>query len=76
MTAAACGIVEVNPPRRSIKQCEKCGLKVRARIDLSGIQGRALRYNRDTPGEAEPCCEGSLAYRFHIASLRAYNVGE
>jgi hypothetical protein len=26
MTAAACGIVDVNPPRRSIKQCEKCGL--------------------------------------------------
>jgi protein-glucosylgalactosylhydroxylysine glucosidase len=29
-------------------------LKVRARIDLSGIEGRALRYNRETPGEAKP----------------------
>jgi trehalose/maltose hydrolase-like predicted phosphorylase len=37
-------------------------LKVRARIDLSGIQGRALRSNRDTPGEAEPCCDGSLLW--------------
>ena len=28
-------------------------LKVRARIDLSGIEGRPLRYNRDTPGEVQ-----------------------
>jgi hypothetical protein len=34
-------------------------LKVRARIDLSGIEGRALRYNRDTPGEAKPSTDGS-----------------
>ena len=35
-------------------------LKVRARIDLSGIEGRALRFNRDTPGEAVPSSDGSL----------------
>ena len=37
-------------------------LKVRARIDLSGIEGRALRYNRDTPGEAKPSSDGSLLW--------------
>jgi trehalose/maltose hydrolase-like predicted phosphorylase len=37
-------------------------LKVRARIDLSGIEGRALRYNRKTPGEAEPSSDGSLLW--------------
>lgn len=26
MTAVGCGTVEVNPPQRSIKQREKCGL--------------------------------------------------
>jgi hypothetical protein len=29
---------------------EASDLKIRAGIDLSGIEGRALRYNRDTPG--------------------------
>jgi hypothetical protein len=28
MTAVGCGSVEVNPPQRSIKQHEKCGLAV------------------------------------------------
>ena len=37
-------------------------LKVRARIDLSGIEGRPLRYNRDTPGEAKPSSDGSLLW--------------
>src|ERR1700709_2871649 len=37
-------------------------LKVRARIDLSGIEGRALRYNRNTPGEAKPSSAGSLLW--------------
>ena len=37
-------------------------LKLRARIDLAGIEGRALRYNRETPGEAKPCCDGSLLW--------------
>ncbi|MET3840563.1 glycoside hydrolase family 65 protein [Bradyrhizobium sp. OAE829] len=37
-------------------------LKVRARIDLSGIEGRPLRYNRDTPGEAKPSCDGSVLW--------------
>jgi trehalose/maltose hydrolase-like predicted phosphorylase len=37
-------------------------LKLRARIELAGIEGRALRYNRDTPGEAKPCCDGSLLW--------------
>jgi hypothetical protein len=37
-------------------------LKIRATIDLSGIEGRALRYNRDTPGEADPSHDGSLLW--------------
>lgn len=37
-------------------------LKVRARIDLSGLEGRPLRYNRDTPGEPKPSCDGSLLW--------------
>src|SRR4030095_574211 len=37
-------------------------VRIRARIDLSGIEGLALRYNRDTPGEAKPCCDGSLLW--------------
>jgi hypothetical protein len=37
-------------------------LKVRARINVSGIEGRALRYNRDTPGEAIPSNDGSLLW--------------
>src|SRR4029077_15024866 len=37
-------------------------LKVRARIDLSGIEGRPLRYNRDTPGESKPSSDGSLLW--------------
>ena len=37
-------------------------LKVRASINLSGIEGRALRYKRDTPGEAKPTNDGSLLW--------------
>ena len=37
-------------------------LKVRAIIDLSGIEGRPLRYNRDTPGESKPSADGSLLW--------------
>jgi len=37
-------------------------LKLRARMDLAGIEGRALRYNRDTPGEAKACCDGTLLW--------------
>src|SRR6185312_12396002 len=37
-------------------------LKVSARIDLSGIEGRALRCDRDTPGEAKPSSDGTLLW--------------
>jgi trehalose/maltose hydrolase-like predicted phosphorylase len=39
-----------------------CDIRVRAKIDLSGIEGRALRYNRDTPGETKPSSDGSLLW--------------
>jgi hypothetical protein len=39
-----------------------CDIRVRATIDLSGIEGRALRYNRDTPGEVKPSSDGSLLW--------------
>ena len=56
MTAAACGIVEVNPPPRSIKQCEKCGLRSpitstfsasRAPVDVHRHAGRRDRHRSD-----------------------------
>ncbi|HEX2654168.1 MAG TPA: hypothetical protein VHN11_11025, partial [Xanthobacteraceae bacterium] len=37
-------------------------LKVRTRMDLSGIEGRQLRYSRDTPGEAKQSSDGSLLW--------------
>src|SRR6476661_3702886 len=37
-------------------------LKFSARIDLSGIEGRGLHFNRDTPGEAKPSSDGSLLW--------------
>jgi protein-glucosylgalactosylhydroxylysine glucosidase len=40
-----------------------CALRFRAKIALSGIEGRALRYNRDAPGEAMPSCDGSLLWQ-------------
>jgi hypothetical protein len=46
----------------SIEVNVACDIRVRAKIDLSGIEGRALRYNRDTPGEAKPACDGSLLW--------------
>jgi len=39
-----------------------CDLKVRAQIALSGIEGRPLRYNRETPGEAKRSSDGSLLW--------------
>ena len=39
-----------------------CDIRVRGTIDLSGIEGRPLRYNRDTPGEAKPSSDGSLLW--------------
>ena len=46
----------------SVEVDEACDIRVRATIDLSGIEGRALRYNRDTPGEAKPSSDGSLLW--------------
>lgn len=46
----------------SIEVDAACDIRVRAKIDLSGIEGRALRYNRDTPGEARPSSDGSLLW--------------
>jgi trehalose/maltose hydrolase-like predicted phosphorylase len=39
-----------------------CDLGVRAEVDLSGLDGRALRHNRDTPGEPDPACDGMLLW--------------
>ena len=39
-----------------------CDLRARASIDLSAIEGRALRYNRNTPGETKPTCDGSVLW--------------
>jgi hypothetical protein len=39
-----------------------CDLRARASIDLSAIEGRALRYNRNTPGETKPTSDGSVLW--------------
>jgi trehalose/maltose hydrolase-like predicted phosphorylase len=40
-----------------------CDVGLRAIIDASGIDGRALRYARDTPGEPEPAVDGSVLWQ-------------
>jgi hypothetical protein len=39
-----------------------CDVAVRANIDATRIDGRALRYMRDTPGEEEAACDGVLLW--------------
>ena len=39
-----------------------CDLQVKAIVDGSGISGRALRHSRETPGESEPACDGTLLW--------------
>ncbi len=39
-----------------------CDLRLRAKVDISGIEGRALRHSRTTPGEAEPTSDGVLLW--------------
>jgi hypothetical protein len=46
----------------SIKVDTACDIRIRAKIDLSSLEGRALRYNRDTPGEVKPSCDGWLLW--------------
>jgi trehalose/maltose hydrolase-like predicted phosphorylase len=39
-----------------------CDLQVRGGLAVSGVPGRALQFLRDTPGEAEPSCDGVLLW--------------
>jgi trehalose/maltose hydrolase-like predicted phosphorylase len=39
-----------------------CDLRARARVDISGIQGRPVRHGRQTPGEPTPACDGYLLW--------------
>jgi hypothetical protein len=39
-----------------------CDIQVRAGVAVSGVQGRALRFLRDTPGEAQAHCDGVLLW--------------
>ncbi|HLK26197.1 MAG TPA: glycoside hydrolase family 65 protein [Caulobacteraceae bacterium] len=39
-----------------------CDVEFRARVDTSGVSGRALRHARETPGEKEPSCDGMLLW--------------
>ena len=39
-----------------------CDLSVRAGLDARGVDGRALRHLRDTPGVSEPTCDGALLW--------------
>jgi trehalose/maltose hydrolase-like predicted phosphorylase len=61
-----------------------CDIRVRAKIDLSGIEGRALRYNRDTPGKLNHrvtahCFGRARAQYLHAASptsLSCLEIGQ
>jgi trehalose/maltose hydrolase-like predicted phosphorylase len=46
----------------SVEVDAACDVRVRAKIDLAGVEGRALRYHRDTPGETKPSTDGSLLW--------------
>ena len=37
-------------------------VRVRGLVDSRGIEGRALRFARETPGEARPACDGSILW--------------
>jgi trehalose/maltose hydrolase-like predicted phosphorylase len=39
-----------------------CDVAIRSIIDATMIEGRALRYLRDTPGEKQPACDGALLW--------------
>ena len=39
--------------------CDAC---VTAKVDLFGLEGRSLRHDRETPGEAKPTTDGSLLW--------------
>jgi trehalose/maltose hydrolase-like predicted phosphorylase len=39
-----------------------CDIQLRAGVDAGGVDGRALRHLRHTPGEDEPACDGALLW--------------
>ena len=39
-----------------------CDIRLRAEVALSGVGGRALRHQRQTPGEPEPSCDGMMLW--------------
>lgn len=39
-----------------------CDLMVRSRLDVDGLRGRMLERRLDTPGAAEPVCDGSILW--------------
>jgi len=46
----------------SVKLDKACSLGLRAIVDASGADGRALRHSRVTPGEPEPATDGTLLW--------------
>jgi trehalose/maltose hydrolase-like predicted phosphorylase len=46
----------------SITVDKACSLGVRAIVDASGADGRALRHSRTTPGEPEPATDGTMLW--------------
>jgi hypothetical protein len=41
---------------------QACSLSLRAIVDAAGIDGKALKHSRATPGEAEPATDGALLW--------------
>jgi hypothetical protein len=43
-----------------LKLSGECDVTYTAFIDIDGVEGRALRVLKDTPGHSDPCCDGIL----------------
>ena len=46
----------------TVRVDKACELQLRVGVDARGIDGRALRHLRTTPGAQEPTCDGSLLW--------------
>ena len=46
----------------AVKVDAACDLKVRSRVDTTDLRGRMVERRLDTPGEAEPVCDGSILW--------------
>lgn len=55
----------------SITVDKACALGLRAIVDAAGVDGRALKYARSTPGEDKPATDGTLLWELPAPSRSA-----